>query len=70
MMRVNNPDRVGIDPESLWMVSRTAIVEEVYFDNEQEAHEFAKSNPSFTVEAPVPQEERMRLAADKEKVSL
>lgn len=62
-MRVDNPERIGVDPESLWMVSRTAIVEEVYFDNELEAREFARSNPSFIVEEPVPQGERLRPAA-------
>ena len=49
MATIINPE----DPESLWLCSRTRVVEEYYFDNEAEARQYAADHPCFTVEAPV-----------------
>ncbi len=55
MSRIDNPDARGLDPERYWMVSRTAVIEEYYFDNEREACEFAKARGrGFVVQPPEP----------------
>lgn len=68
-MEIINPDRQGLDPENYWMVSRMAIVEEHYFDNEKEAREYAAARPyrGFIVEPPEPLKASNRPGDEQEK---
>jgi hypothetical protein len=52
-MKIENPK----DPESLWLAARVAVVEEHYFDNEQEARAFAKARPYLVVDPPEPKQD-------------
>ena len=41
------------EQEKKWLVSETRVVNEAYFESEEEAREYAKKHPGCSIEPPV-----------------